>query len=263
VDGTVIRCKLDLMLRLIDTTTGDVVNEGDVRFYWNDVYLRSIAKDEGVHIFLNHGRDNGLMHIEVKGYDPKDVEIDYEKLNEGLPGIDVFLIPSESTYRGGGVITFAGRLPKLEKIEAIKVSKPVCSISDFNAKKGIMSLFLPGKRLVMDDVHYGLVNTQNQTYEHFTVTEAVSDATVRLKEPLKEPFQVNAPICRVIFGSVDPKGNFILRVRDNGGDQNHLFRIVVDGEERFLNVDMEHLNGVKLSAAKPRPEPEPEPAKEG
>jgi hypothetical protein len=64
---------------------------------------------------------------------------------------------------------------------------------------------------------------------------------------------VNAPICRVIFGDVDKKGNFVFRVRDRGGNQNYLFRLVVNGEERFMNVDMEHLEDVKLSAAKKRP----------
>ncbi len=253
MDGAVIRCRLDLMLRLVDTTTGTVINEGDVRFYWNDVFFKPIAKGEGVHVFLNHGRDNGLMHIEVKGYDPKDVTIDYEKLDERLPGIDVFLIPSENTRRGGEVLTFSGHLAKLESIEAIDISKPVCSINEYNAKKNIMSLFLPGKRLIMDDVHYGLVNQAEQTFEHITVTEAVSEVTISLAEPLKEPYQVNAPICRVIFGDVDKKGNFVFRVRDRGGNQTYLFRIVVNGEERFISVDMEHLDGVKLSAAKKRP----------
>ena len=252
--GAVIRCRLDLMLRLIDTTTGAAITEGDVRFYWNGEFTRSDPRDSGIHIFLNRGRDNGLMRIEAKGYDPMDLEVDYEQLDSQLPGIDVFLIPSENTYRGGGVITFSGHLSRLEAIDAINVSKPVCSISEFNAKKNTMSLFLPGRRLTMGDVYYGLVNKEDGTYEKFKVEEEKTDTSIRLSEPLKEPFQVNAPICRIIFGSVDKKGNFILRVRDNGGDQNHLVRFTVGGEERFMNVDFEHLDEVKLSQAKPRPE---------
>ena len=254
MDGAVIRCRLDLMLRLVDTSTGAVVTEGDVRFIWNNKPIRSTPKEDGVHIFLNHGRDNGPMQILAKGYDPVTLELDYEKLDEMLPGLDVFLIPSEDTYRGGRMLTFSGRLSKLETIDAVNIGKPLCNISEFDAKKNIMALFLPGRRISMDDVHYGLADKDGTTYEPIVVTETISNVTVRLKEPLKLPFTVNAPIYRIIFGSVDAKGNFVLRVRDNGGDQRHLIRIVVDGEERFMTVDFEHLSGVKLTAAKPRPE---------
>ncbi len=246
--SAVIRTRLDLVLHLIDTTTGNPPTDAAVRFYRRDGLLKAMDKGEGSFVFIDLGREDFLMRIEVTGYDALDLEICYEKLDEALPVMDVFLMPSENAYRGGRVISFTGKLPKLTAIEAVKPDNPVCTISDYDEEKQKIMLFLPSRRISMESVHYGIVYEEPAppVFEHFEVEETVLPVAVRIKAPLKREFMLNSPICRVVFGRVDAKGNFVLRVRDNSSSLKYLVRYIVDGQEGFMEVDFHALEGVKL-----------------
>lgn len=246
--GAIIRRQLDLALRLIDTTTANPPVGGIVRFSRDGKLLPSMNKGEGNYVFMDLGREDFLMRIEIEGYDTLELPVRYGELDERMPIMDVFLMPSENAYRGGRVLTFSGRLPRLTAIEAVNLTNPICTISDYDEKKKLITLFLPNRRIDMEGVYYGLVHEQEGglTYERFEVDESVSSVTIRIKTPLEQGFTLNAPISRVVLGKVDQKGNFVLRVRDNSSELKYLIRCIADGREGFQEVDFHRLEGVKL-----------------
>ena len=95
-------------------------------------------------------------------------------------------------------------------------------------------------RLGMDGIHYGLIHPDRQDYEPFAVQKEIAKDAVKIEQPLKEPFSVNAPISRIILGSVTSAGDYCIRVRDDREHLLHLVRYVVDEEARFRLVDFRH-----------------------
>lgn len=237
--------KLDLMIRLVDTTTGAVVEERNVRFLKDGQAVHPIPRGSGNFVFLNGGRENGVLEVFVYGYDPAHAVIDYKTLDERMPIQEVFLIPSENTTKGLPVITFSGKLPGLEELQAVNTGDIYCCISEFDERKRIMKLFKT-HRAAMDDRFYGLIHPDRQDYEPFTVEKEISEAAVKISEPLKEPFSVNSPIARVVFGSTASDGSYFIRVRDESERLIYLVRYVVQGNVKYQLVDFHQLDGKAL-----------------
>ena len=228
-DGAVIKCRLDLLIRLTDTTTGLAVTSPNVKFLRNGVQMPARKKGDGNYIFIDIGRDNYLMQLSVPGYDPQELTIDYETLDPRMPSIDVFLIPSENTDK---VLTLSGRMRGLTAIEAVQLGKPVCSINEFDPKENRMTLFLPNKPMNMESGHFGLLHGE-ESYEHFVVKEQMTQMAIKLKDPLTEEFAVNSNISRVVFGRVVGKGNYTLRVRDTADDLRYLVRYTTEDSVKY------------------------------
>lgn len=246
MDNATIYYKLDLVLRLVDTTTGAEVEEHNVRFRSDVSSLQPIPRGNGNYVFLNTGRDDFSLQVEAYGYEPCTVEIRYGELDSRLPIKEAFLIPSENATKGESVLTLSGHLSGLEKVEAVSFRTTQCCIHEFDERKRIMKVFQKGSRAALEDVYYGLIHMEEQSYEPFEVVKEVSTGSFKLKEPLKEPFSVNSPIARVIFGKVDPNGEYVLRVRDEAEKLLFLVRYVVKGEARFQVVDFHQLEGEAL-----------------
>jgi len=242
----VIRARLDLLIRLQDTTTGLSVGERGVKFIFNGEEIRPTSRGFGNYILINHGRENGLMQIDVYGFEPFKVEVDYEALDEGLPTVDAFLIPSENENSGPKMLSLSGTLGGLSSLECIHPGRPLSGIREFDPKKKIMTIYAPNRRMNMIHSYYGLYHSEEDTYESIEIVEQLENNKVRLRDPLQEEFTVNAPICRRIFGRVDEDGRFLLRVRDDGKRQTYLVKYVVDGEVRYKSVDFRDLSEVTL-----------------
>ena len=56
MNASVIRFRLDLLVRLIDTTTGGSVEERNVRFFRDGKVVRPATRGGGNYVFLNCGR---------------------------------------------------------------------------------------------------------------------------------------------------------------------------------------------------------------
>ncbi|MBR4515655.1 MAG: hypothetical protein IKO61_12320 [Lachnospiraceae bacterium] len=244
-DGAVIRCRLDLLVRLIDTTTGQAVTERNVVFKNGDKKLAAQGRGDGNYIFIDTGRDNYLMTLSVFGYEDKLIDVNYETLDERMPSIDAFLLPAENTNYD--TITLSGKRTGLVAVEAVQIGKPVCSISEFNKKDLKMTLFLANKQMNMEGGHYGLLHGED-SYEHIFVEKQFNPTLLKLKEELAEEFTVNSPICRVVFGEVGPKGAFRLRIRDSGGDLRYLVRYQIKDKVKFKVIDFKNddLSEIKL-----------------
>ena len=237
MEASTIRHRLDLVIQLVDTTTGNSVAEQNVRFFIGDRQCWPIPRGGGNFVFINTGRSDCTLTLKVFGYEDVQMSVQYEKLDDVMPLLQVFLIPSENLAKGERLCSLTGTLQGLEEIEAVSLAQSNICLSEFNEKKGLMKLFLAKGRLSMGNVHYGLIGDDRQYYEHFVVTEEVPPDMVRLKEPLAETFPVNSPVSRVIFGNVSPDGSYLLRVRDNAEKLNYLVRYRVNGETRFQTVD--------------------------
>ena len=234
---SIIHYKLDLILQLVDATTGSSVDEQNVQIYSNGEPQTPISRGNGNFVFINTGRSDHTLTLRVFGYEDCQVNVQYEKLDERMPLMQVFLIPSENFAKGERLLSLSGNLPNLEEIEAVSLTQSNYFTSEFNERKLLLKLFLPQGRLSMGNVHYGLINEEQNRYEHIEIVDEVLPDTVRLKEPLQETFKVNAPISKVIFGKVSPDGSYLLRIRDNAKVQRYLVRYRVNGETRFQIVD--------------------------
>ena len=74
--SVVIRAQLSLAIRLIDTTTGRVIEETDIRFNEGSQILKPINKGEGIWVFSGESRKDFSMHIIARDYDEADVDIE-------------------------------------------------------------------------------------------------------------------------------------------------------------------------------------------
>ncbi|MDD6038836.1 MAG: hypothetical protein PUD20_08600 [bacterium] len=237
MEASTIHHRLDLVVQLVDTTTGVTVEEQNVQFFVDDKQCWPISRGGGNFVFINTGRRDNTLTIKVSGYEDVTIDVVYDKLDSVMPLKQVFLIPSEKLAKGEHLCSLTGTLQGLEEIEAVSLSKSNLSFSEFNEKKCLLKLFLARGRLSMENVHYGLISENGSHYEHFEVAEELPPNTVKLKEPLKETFTVNSPIARVIFGSVSPDGSYLLRVRDDADNLKYLVCYRINGEERFQIVD--------------------------
>lgn len=228
-NGVVIRCRLDLLIRLTDTTTGQAINSQSVEFWKDGKQLLTRPRGDGNYIFVDIGRENCSMTIIAPGYDTEEFAVDYETLDEKMPSIDLFMIPSENNE---SVLTLSGKMRGLKKIEAVQLGKPVCSISEFIPKDNKMSLFLPNRQINMEGGHYGILHGEKD-YEHFVVAKQTNKTSVLLKEKLNEEVAVGNEVYRIVFGHVDSKGNYILRVRDTADKLRYLVRFETDKSLKY------------------------------
>ncbi len=247
MEASVIRSRLDLLIRLTDTTTGAAVDERNVLFMRDERQVRPEFRGEGTYVFINTGREDFLMRIKVKGYEEYAASVRYEELDERMPECNVFLIPSENTYKGERPLTLSGNLPFLEELEAVSLSKIVCTANEYDPKKSVMKVFSnAGARISLDDIWYGLLLPDKVSYEKIEVVKTMPPQSIVLKSPLGREFTSNLPIFRIIFGNVRENGDYLLRVRDDGGSQRYLVRYVVNGEVNFKIVDFHEGESVSL-----------------
>jgi hypothetical protein len=243
----VIRTRLDLLIRLQDTTTGLLVEERNVKFRLNGEQFRPTARGFGNYILINFGRENGLMQVDAYGYEPYFTYVDYEKLDERLPIVDVFLMPSESTGSERKTLSLSGELKGISSLECIHPGRPVAGIRDFEPKKKVMTIYAPNRRMNMIHSYYGLFHSEADTYEPFEISEQIDNQRIRLMDVLQENYTVNDPICRRIFGQVYENGRYLMKVRDDGKRQVYLVRYVVNDEARYQRIDFREAKEVTLN----------------
>ncbi len=255
MSASVISARLDLLIRLYDTTTGAEVEESNVLFLKDAGPVRPERRGTGTYIFINTGREDFLMHIKAFGFEEYEIPIEYASLDERLPVCDVFLMPSENTAGGRRFIDFKGNLPFLKTIEAVNLNKPLCSYQAYDPKKNIMSVYYSspsGARL--SEGYYGLVDREKESYEKIEVTNTVTYQSFKLRNPLPADTAQGAQFCRIIYGNVKENGDYLLRVRNDGSNLLYMVRYQVGEDTRFQIVDFNDLGAYKLQMDLPEPE---------
>ena len=244
--ASVFGSKLDLLVRLIDTTTGAQVTERNVVFKRNGIPVNPDPREPGTYLFINTGREDFLMRIETFGYEVYETRVRYEELDVRLPECDVFLMPSESMSKGEQVLSYSGTLPFLKTIEAVCLGRPVCFANSFVAKTNALSVFVgSGGTVNLTDRFYGLLHSDKESYEKIEVVATYTPQSVKLKEPIKEEQVSNLAVMRVIFGSVDENGNYLLRVRDSGTGVRYMVRFELEDEVIFSEIEFNKEEEVK------------------
>ena len=235
--ASVIHNKLDLVISLVDTTTGAPIEERNVKFQKDGKIIRPEVRGSGLYLLINTGRDDGLIRIDVAGYENWETHLTYGNLDENVPTCTAFLIPSENCSHGEKVLSFSGTIPSLESVEAVRFgARPHFSFGSYSAKDRIIELFKPfGSRLEFESLWYALVD--GESFEKIQVVKSLPPQRIKLAEPLKGEFTTSTPIQRIVFGSVDGKGNYLLRVRDDAENLKYLVRFVIKGEESFRVID--------------------------
>lgn len=132
---SVISYRLDLVINLVDTTTGKVVEERNVLFYKDGIQLRPEHREEGSYLLLNTGRDDFELVVEISGYETYHGFVRYSALDERMPVYAVYLIPKDTLKRGEPVISYTDRIPGLEAMEAITLLRANCAANEYQAKK--------------------------------------------------------------------------------------------------------------------------------
>jgi hypothetical protein len=225
------------------------IGERNIHFFKDGVEIRPTYRGDGNYILLNTGRDNCLMQIQVFGFEPYEAVVDYSILEERLPVLDAFLIPSEYMRVGQDLLSVTGRMEGLKSIEAVHLARPLSGLREFNPKRCEMTIYMPNRRMNMVHSYYGLVNTAEQTFEEFVVLEELDDKKIRIKSPLQSEFPQNAPICRLIFGQVKPDGSYLIRVRNSGKNLKHLVRFNTEDGPQFSIIDFANPDGTEKGGA--------------
>ncbi len=237
----VITAKLSLAVRLIDTTTGKELAENDVHFLKDGKYVHPIRKGEGLYVFVNMSREDFPMQIDARGYDPADIEVDFDALDPRLPMADIFLMPSEKNRVGGSVLTICGTLSKLEYIEAVNLNSPICLFQSLQDKKGVYSMnLLPvraGGGCLLDTMKYALASETCERYDVFDVKQQTAPLGIVIREPLAEEHKLNDKIFRIVYGRAGPKGAFVLKVRDEADSLPYLLHFKAGKNEYFRKID--------------------------
>ena len=243
----VITAKLSLAVRLVDTTTGRELTETDVRFLKDGRLVHPIRKGNGMYVFVNTSREEFPMQINAYGFDPYDLEVDFDALNPRLPMIDIFLMPSEKNRVGGTVLSIYGTLSKLEYIEAVNLNSPMALFQSAQEKKGVGSInLLPvraGGGCMMDSISYAVTNETCERYDVFEVSQQNAPLSVILKEPLAGEHKLNDKIFRIVYGRAGPKGQFVLKVRDDSSSLPYLIHFKAGEYEYFRKIDFSEEKG--------------------
>ena len=263
-DHTVIRHQLDLVLHLVDTTTGSLLTGVGARFFCGGKPLHFLSKGDGHLLLMGRGREDFRLTVELRGYLPRTIDVRYEELSEKMPLIELPMIPDGSAPALVQYVDLEGKLEGLSALDAVWLGDRSCMIRDFNAKKKSLTVFNP-YRLLLDRVFYALVNPQEQVYEPLEIEERISDTQFLLKQGLSMEYGSNFPIARRVFGLVREDGSYLLRLADRGGDSRWLVRCVMGEKEWFQAVDAKVPQESPLSPPQEEPDSEPqeEPAGKG
>ncbi len=239
--SSVITRRLDLVIHLIDATTGYAVNESMIQFNTDRDGMTFISRGHGTYILINTGREDFLMHIVVKGYEEAPIAVRYEELDEVMPLKEVFLIPSEKTSSSEDVLFLRGNLPGLQSVSLIETNKVLATTSSYEHKKRLLQLFERGYRLNTEGSSYGIINREARTFEIFDIEELPNESQVKLKKPLQEEFQRNSQIGRIVVGYVYPNGDYLIGVRNDNAKKPAIVRFETD-EVTFMEVDFVQIN---------------------
>ncbi len=251
----IISYKLDLIISLVDTTNGRSVTENEVRFYRNGEVLQPARRGESTYILTNYGREDFELVTKARGFYPVTTKVSYELMNENEPLTIVYLIPDGRAMVNSSICEITGRIPRLSEIEAIGLKNPRCCINEYNARRQEMTVFQMEGSRYLEDVHYGILHAQEDTFEHIEIDKNIDARKTKLRYPLKEPFTVNAPVCRVIFGNVEKDGTYRIAMRKKFPENPAIIRYKKGDSWYYLKADFNELTPEMLLKAKKFEEP--------
>lgn len=232
--------QLSLMIRLIDTTNGNLIYEKNVIFRQNGEQIRLQQHRSGSWILLNSKRENCILQVSVYGYEDMEFAVDYEQLETNLPVKEVFLIPKENSTLENGPKTLQGVLPGISSLMAVPLMMNDCFTREYEERKRIITLLNLHHRL-LDHKYYGIVPPSQQTFEVVEIDEQPNVTTIRLKDKLQKEFETNSAVVRIVYGQVSTDGYYLMRVADNAEKLMYLVRYTVEDRELYQILDFRNV----------------------
>jgi len=226
----IINHRLDLVIRLIDATTGRPVDEKNVSFAKDGVPIRMIEKDGGIYYLINAGRENFELTLNIYGYEVKKLTIDYGELEERIPEKLIWLLPKNA-------LSLEGTLKGIKSLCAVRLVTPGCFVNSYDARKNVITLFNPHNREMQHHL-YGILDSERKSFEKIYLKEEDGLKTISPTEPLRRNPGVNDPIERIIPGEVFEDGRYLLRMRDDADKIEVLVRFEADDREYFQKVEL-------------------------
>lgn len=228
-----IEYKLDLIVHLVDTTTGEPISQKQVIFHEDGHVLTLLQRNAGFYVLLNHGRTDTQIAVDAEGYLPSVVDVCYSDLSEKYPQIDIPMIPKIKDYGYIDMITMEGQLPGLESVDAVPLKQQYGKIEAYLTKKQVLKLF---KAKLLGEQSYAVVHEEQMEFEEFRIAKKTNDCSLKLKEPLVTACRPEEGITRIVRGKVDKDGNYLLRVREDVDGAVYIVRYVVKGNTKYKRI---------------------------
>jgi len=232
-----IHYQLDLIVRLVDTTTGKKIEQRQVTFKAENQILAFQSRDEGVYVLLNHGRKDMILEVSVLGYLPLQMEICYDKLSPKFPEVEMALIPEAGRNRFVDYLTLEGNRPGITSIAAVSLKKPHGVVISYQPRRQSLKLYYAKD---FQEKSYAVIHEETQEFEEFQIGKRLDKLELKLVSPLETDCKPEEKINRIVHGKVEPDGHYILRVLEEGGGTDYLVRYVVDGQVTFKRFSTEN-----------------------
>ena len=198
-----IHYKLDLIVRLVDTTTGRRIEQRQVIFQNEEQIIPFLRRDEGLYVLLNRGRGDMDLKIQVTGFLPACVKVRYAELSENFPEIEAAMIPEISTSGFIDMLTLEGHCPGMESIAAVSLKKAYGAVDSYQEKKQTLRLYYTKP---LEEMSYAVIHEQQQEFEEFRIKKRLDKLSVKLAEPLQTACRPEEKIVRIVRGMVDRSG---------------------------------------------------------
>lgn len=232
-----IKYQLDLAVQLIDTTTGNPVDEKQVIFQAGGKILSLLQRGTGLYILMNHGRENMILDVDVAGYLPTQAEVDYEGLSKREPTIEIPLIPKLKPYGYSDLVTIEGTKSGIESIDAIQYNNPLAAVGNYIEPRQILKLFTSKQ---LSEETYAILHEKSDEFEEFRIAKKVDKLTLRLRNPLVTQVEPEETVNHITRGKADDDGHYLLRIRENGKGSDYLIRYVVNGKVTFVRINLDN-----------------------
>lgn len=235
--------RLALIVRLLDTTTGLAISGHQILFTENGQALALQRRADGLYVLLNHDRVNMTLQIDVKGYEPVHVTVDYERLSPQFPELEIPLIPLQKAQGFEVFYTLTGTRPGLTAVTAVRMEHPVAVVGSYVERKRMLKMFSASTR--MDEHAYALMHRDALQYEEILVAKRPDRLSLKLLHPLSDGCKAQDTLLRIVRGRVESDGTYLLRVRDLGGSNVYLVRYEEKDGVSYEQIDFETLGNNK------------------
>lgn len=229
-----IQYRLDLIVRLVDTTTGEPIPERQTVFMENGGVVSFLERGMGVYILLNHGRQDTRFQVKTAGFEPESFPVCYGELDSRFPTVTLYLMPVMKRTGFVDVLNLEGRLDGITRLEAADLNRPAAVIQGYHPRKQTLNLM---ESRLLEEEAYAMVHPGAGRWERFRIKKQPDRLRLQLASPLEEACEAQEPVARIIRGKVYPDGRYLLRIRAQGGRADYLIRYEVKGEVRFMQID--------------------------
>jgi len=238
--------RMDLCLELLDATTGVGITDSRVTFYSDGKLFPMVKRTFGCYILINSPRLNRQILVNVHGYEPTTVDVNYEELDEVRPIKQVLMIPKVTDSNFTSLWSIEGELPGITDISAVVPSTASFSYHSYDRARKMVTVLNP-HRFELIGKDYGLIHTDKGSFEAVEAKELKVETRLMLNDLLEEEFEVSNPIARIVFGRVDENGKYLLRVKASSGeDKTVILCYHVDGKRRYQVLDFTNARKLQL-----------------